>query len=466
MNFYYDKQRAFYLALVTDQQGTQFVFNCPTDTKPTAKAILKHGELISFKEAGKPYRRMDSRSDLFSRHYLKLTPIPMTDAPAEKELLEERRKSAPLIGKETKHDPPLVPEPPKAAASAPPAPPAAPEPKPELKPEPEPAAAPLVSTENFNGRPVYRTERNFPYLLAEKTCGGCTTKIKGIQPVSEMGGKFTRAQMYKPIEMTAPAPGSNSYYCEKCATARKLPLNPGAVNYLATREAPITAETAANMSVKDKKIAALSKARAVSMANKAAERAAMGGTVIKGIAGLVFMEKDGKFFHGGNEILTSVSGTRYVLKPVTCHRCLQKPITLRATVSFRDGKPWSMSSAKPTDQKAVADGRHWVCEQCLNPAPVVQEEPPGIELSEVTTDLAPEPQPAAAPEPQPAAAPAPPAPPPVAQAQPVAAPPAPAGTGGVNALNRLEQMALDPKIDDRVFRGAAWMLARALGGKR
>ena len=420
MELYFDKDRLLNLVKVDDGKGNLYIFNIPLDVKLSLRSILKFGELVSFKENDDQFRRMDSRKDTYSRRYSNLEPFVFTGHQEEAGLLAQRKKDAPVPGKETRRSRPRSPphEDIDLSTEAP-------------KPVDQPEA------ELFRGRPVLRDRKGYPYTPAEKICIQCGGSIVGKSPISELDGNFTRFQQFRCDEKAAPkAQGSRDWICETCLTVQKSAQAPA----VAASPAPIQASEE-----------------------------------IRGFAYNRFEKRDGAFWHKGNQIVKD--GAVYaVFREIPCVSC-GKAIKFRAGVSFRDGLPWSVAGNISVGQKAATEGHRsqkWRCEACLKgkaPSAITPEE---VRLSdvvlaaraagaEVHVELHPETENGALPTSSAV----------LAQetapdrqvGQPEGASPSPLFIVRGNPVALLESMALDPSIDDKMFRGAAWMLARALGGK-
>jgi hypothetical protein len=404
-----DPNREFNLIKLHDGEGNLYVFNIPPSLDIRMKDILIHGQLIAFKLKGESCKRIDSSSDPFYRNYLGITAMEFRDSGMEKEefqkLLAERKKTAPVPGNETKHPP-------------------------YQESVEEVTTTPLHDIDKFadiiknatkigkfRGQDIYRTDpHKAPFSLAEKECCSCHKIIQGKNPVSFTpdGKGFTRFQAFIPFGTAKiMEKGSHNWYCGEC---------------VGKKTAPVPSSPVAPTTLPPQK-----------------------GKPYKGGAYFTFYEHEGKFFYKNNEIVKDPhTGIGHVRSIHSCAEC-QGEIILEASVSYKNSKPHLVSANKPINQDAVVvrpKSQHWkhiVCPKAAAPAPSpAQETPPHDhtlkeivqsainEGAEVRIGLSDKPRK-------------------ITQSQ-------------KDHFTTLEKMAMDQSIDDKTFRGAAWMLCRTITG--
>lgn len=450
---YFDRDRHFYLAKVVDGEGNIYIFNVPPTTNPTVKAVLREGELISFKEGTKPFRRIDSKTDGFSRKYQYVEPVIFQGSGTAEELrlLSQARRNAPVPGKETTRTPP----------------PRAPSPTKEVEAEPavEPqiAEAAASEAETFEGRIVHRDDKGRPFVPHTKICVKCMKDIPGRFKISEVDGKFTKTQGFSPYDRKG-GPikfGSRDWQCG-CMGEDKQPKP--AVAYVPAPDGEAFDPAQAEL--------------------------------VRGMATYKFYRIGSDYWYTGHKIVKDGHGSA-IFRSAPCSKC-QTPIKFRAGVTIRDGKPWNVSTNRPVGQKAKPVEKRstfWTCENCLTGKTTVAEpaalEPAALEPSVEPAPIEPAPIEPISVEPV-TVVPTPvepvtlaPTPEEITLMEVVAAAqaagavvrfslgelgerqqePPPPLDANLRLIAELEKMAKDDAMDDKMFRGAAWMMARFLGGK-
>jgi len=264
----------------------------------------------------------------------------------------------------------------------------------------------------FNGREIYQTSTEHPFAFDEKKCYKCNARIPGKTRATLTNGKYSRFQKFTPFTSAqVAAKRSKNWLCGNCLNGVSVPSS-SAPTDLTTPSPEMRS--------------------------------------FKGGLYFTFQEKDGKFFYKGNEITKNPSGAYYVNSQHSCKNC-KGPINLRASVSFHDGLPHLVSSNKSIDSSARPSkpkSNKWVHITCPKDVSL----PPSEPSPPVTQEI------------------------PVVPPEPTAIPPLPATKTvhtpfkGVTPLQKdlftiLEQMAMDKGVDDKVFRGAAWMLCRTIKGE-
>lgn len=463
---YYDKTRKMNIVRIHDGEGNLYSFNCAPDVHLKVKEILKHGELITFRLKGDKWKRMDSISDQFHRKYQALIPLEFKDSSMSREefdaALAERKKKAPIPGEETTYNEAHVslavlvgsPDEPMPIPSA-----------------PDLSHGKKVGT--FRGLDIYRPDRSRPgYALASTPCVKCLTPISGKRPAStDAGGKYTRLQSFAPFE-DARYILSEGWTCEKCLSKVNVAIAEGVP---AAPPPPVVS-----------------------------------GEEIKivGPTGVNFILKDGTFYYKGCPIISNGLHkwrgkdveTFYVITTMLCDVCGQS-IRLKSPVTFKEGKPTIVGSAKCIDADARTIGfkaHKWAHNVCLDGAKDKEEagaetgekEAKGEEpihliepekkstfnpihvdvqaLNKIKKELPPEPEPEKKPEPEPERRAAPPP-----ESEALQFPPdagqrtielTPSGRPPMDLIRRMRKMALDPSINSDVYRGAAHMLFLMMGG--
>jgi len=398
---FYDPNRSFYLAKIHDGEGNIYVFNCPHDITLKMKDVLKRGELISFRLKGKTSKKMDSSSDLFARSYNKILPLEFKDSKMEQdefvELLTESKKHAPIPGRETKHAPPVFVAP-------------------EITDIPTPATnehGKIIG--RFRGQDLYRPNPRYsPYALIDKECRGCQAPIHGKLTVSSnTNGSYSRFQAFTPFEAAKQEkPGGHHWLCVKCANQPPEQAQP---------------ETASTPDVETPAIETLQPP------TSAPDEIILGPNYFK-------FERYGEdFFYKGAKIFKTSTGY-HTRRTVACSEC-GGPIELDATATFKDGKPHCMSA-----QKAVVKGfavpikpksKYWKHVDCQDnipePAPPeTPQPPPALKTLKI----------------------------PMKTSQPPDITRLDSSAVLLGLINRLEEMSKDESLEDKAFRGAAWMLCR------
>jgi hypothetical protein len=256
----------------------------------------------------------------------------------------------------------------------------------------------------FRGQEIYRTGlKRPPFALAEKACCQCKRIIPGKHNVSMSDGKFTRFQTFTPFGLAKiKTKGTHDWLCGKCLNGvSSTPPPPPAL--------PRSAEMRA----------------------------------FKGGALFTFHEQNGIFYYKGNEIRKNPIGPGGLLeRSIACDEC-HEPIILIASVSYHDGIPHLISASRGKDRNAMTvrpKSQRWKHVSC----PKKDQTPPAPAAVETT----------------------PPASTPPGEEKHVHSPPHAKGITcrQKDLFAKLAEMAMDPNVDDKVFRGAAWMLCRTVTG--